>query len=74
MQVTNDSAAHAGHSAMRATGGGNGETHFSVLVVSTLFINLVSLSPSVSLSFLADSLRSRFGSLGRNQKDKGKEY
>ncbi|KAK4705904.1 BolA-like protein 1, partial [Phenoliferia sp. Uapishka_3] len=37
VNVTNDSAAHAGHSAMRAQGGGNGETHFTVDVVSEIF-------------------------------------
>ncbi|KAL8292571.1 hypothetical protein RQP46_001183 [Phenoliferia psychrophenolica] len=35
--VSNDSAAHAGHAAMRAQGGGNGETHFSVEVVAEAF-------------------------------------
>lgn len=35
--ITNDSWQHRHHSAMRAQGGGNGETHFSIQVVSELF-------------------------------------
>ncbi|KAK7687064.1 hypothetical protein QCA50_009564 [Cerrena zonata] len=35
--ITNDSWQHRHHSAMRAQGGGNGETHFSVNVVSDAF-------------------------------------
>jgi len=37
MVVTNDSWQHRHHSAMREVGGGNGETHFSVQVVSDAF-------------------------------------
>lgn len=37
--MTNDSAAHAGHSAMRGVPGGS-ETHFSVFVVSESFKDL----------------------------------
>ncbi|KAF9568064.1 bola-like protein [Agrocybe pediades] len=35
--VTNDSWQHRHHSAMREQGGGNGETHFTVKVVSDNF-------------------------------------
>lgn len=37
LEVINDSHLHAGHSAMRAIGGGGGETHFTVNVVSAEF-------------------------------------
>ncbi|KDQ53470.1 hypothetical protein JAAARDRAFT_39150 [Jaapia argillacea MUCL 33604] len=37
LTVTNDSWQHRHHSAMRAQGGGNGETHFSVAVISDAF-------------------------------------
>ncbi|KAI0766469.1 bola-like protein-domain-containing protein [Irpex lacteus] len=35
--ITNDSWQHRHHAAMRASGGGSGETHFSVDVVSDAF-------------------------------------
>ncbi|KZP34719.1 bola-like protein [Athelia psychrophila] len=35
--ITNDSWQHRHHAAMKAEGGGNGETHFSVKVVSDEF-------------------------------------
>ncbi|KAI0699259.1 bola-like protein-domain-containing protein [Cytidiella melzeri] len=35
--VTNDSWQHRHHAAMRASGGGSGETHFSVNIVSDAF-------------------------------------
>ncbi|KAM0746036.1 bola-domain-containing protein [Meredithblackwellia eburnea MCA 4105] len=37
LNITNDSSKHAGHAAMRAQEGGNGETHFTVEVVSEAF-------------------------------------
>ncbi|KAJ7497543.1 bola-like protein-domain-containing protein [Mycena latifolia] len=37
LDISNDSAQHRHHSAMRAQGGGNGETHFSVKIVSAAF-------------------------------------
>jgi len=37
--ITNDSEQHRHHTAMREKGGGNGETHFSVEVVSNAFEN-----------------------------------
>lgn len=37
LEVTNDSHLHAHHAAMRAVGGGNGESHFTVDVVSSAF-------------------------------------
>ncbi|KAK8847563.1 hypothetical protein IAR55_005422 [Kwoniella newhampshirensis] len=37
LRVYNDSSKHAHHSAMRAQGGGNGETHFAIHLVSPLF-------------------------------------
>ncbi|EUC54816.1 BolA domain protein [Rhizoctonia solani AG-3 Rhs1AP] len=38
MEITNDSWQHRHHTAMRESGGGNGETHFTVRVVSDSFI------------------------------------
>ncbi|KAJ1305748.1 hypothetical protein OPQ81_010480 [Rhizoctonia solani] len=38
MEITNDSWQHRHHTAMRESGGGNGETHFTVWVVSDSFI------------------------------------
>ncbi|GBE81098.1 bola-like protein [Sparassis latifolia] len=35
--ITNDSWQHRHHAAMRAQGGGSGETHFSIQVVSEAF-------------------------------------
>ncbi|KAI0032474.1 bola protein, partial [Vararia minispora EC-137] len=35
--ITNDSWQHRHHAAMRAEGGGSGETHFSIQVVSEAF-------------------------------------
>ncbi|KAG6903072.1 hypothetical protein C0995_006259 [Termitomyces sp. Mi166 len=35
--ITNDSWQHRHHAPMRAQGGGNGETHFSVQIVSDAF-------------------------------------
>lgn len=37
LTVTNDSWQHRHHTAMRSQGGGNGETHFSVQIVSNDF-------------------------------------
>ncbi|RPD68623.1 bola-like protein [Lentinus tigrinus ALCF2SS1-7] len=37
LEITNDSWQHRHHAPMRATGGGGGETHFSVRVVSDQF-------------------------------------
>ncbi|KZV85858.1 bola-like protein [Exidia glandulosa HHB12029] len=37
LAITNDSWQHRHHHAMRETGGGNGETHFSIQVVSDAF-------------------------------------
>ncbi|KAF9820391.1 hypothetical protein IEO21_01400 [Rhodonia placenta] len=37
LTITNDSWQHRHHAAMRAQGGGNGETHFTVQVVSEEF-------------------------------------
>ncbi|TFK86896.1 bola-like protein [Polyporus arcularius HHB13444] len=37
LEITNDSWQHRHHAPMRAAGGGNGETHFSVHVVSGQF-------------------------------------
>ncbi|KAF8650437.1 hypothetical protein AX16_005240 [Volvariella volvacea WC 439] len=38
LTITNDSWQHRHHAAMRQQGGGNGETHFSVEVVSDHFV------------------------------------
>ncbi|KAG0142992.1 hypothetical protein CROQUDRAFT_661807 [Cronartium quercuum f. sp. fusiforme G11] len=40
LEVINESHLHAHHSAMRAIGGGSGETHFSVRVISAAFNGL----------------------------------
>ncbi|KWU41759.1 bola-like protein [Rhodotorula sp. JG-1b] len=40
LEISNDSAAHRHHAPMRAVGGGSGETHFSVHVVSDKFQGL----------------------------------
>jgi len=37
LSIQNDSALHAGHAAMRAQGGGSGETHFTINIVSEKF-------------------------------------
>ncbi|KAJ7683239.1 bola-like protein-domain-containing protein [Mycena rosella] len=37
LQISNDSWKHRHHAAMQAQGGGNGETHFSVQIVSEVF-------------------------------------
>ncbi|KAI0663489.1 bola-like protein [Cubamyces menziesii] len=37
LEITNDSWQHRHHAPMRAAGGGNGETHFSINVVSEAF-------------------------------------
>ncbi|KAF9263359.1 bola-like protein [Marasmius fiardii PR-910] len=37
LAIVNDSWQHRHHAAMRAQGGGNGETHFSVHIVSEAF-------------------------------------
>ncbi|ORY23994.1 bola-like protein-domain-containing protein [Naematelia encephala] len=36
-RIQNDSSKHSHHVAMRAQGGGNGETHFSLTIVSSAF-------------------------------------
>ncbi|KAI0823666.1 bola-like protein [Trametes gibbosa] len=38
LDITNDSWQHRHHAPMRAEGGGNGETHFSINVVSEQFL------------------------------------
>ncbi|CUA74840.1 hypothetical protein RSOLAG22IIIB_05736 [Rhizoctonia solani] len=38
MEITNDSWQHRHHTAMREMGGGDGETHFTVRVVSDSFV------------------------------------
>ncbi|ORY43590.1 bola-like protein-domain-containing protein [Leucosporidium creatinivorum] len=40
LSISNDSAAHRHHAPMRAQGGGNGETHFTVQLVSERFEGL----------------------------------
>ena len=37
MEIVNDSAAHAGHAAMKVQGSYTGETHFTVNVISKAF-------------------------------------
>ncbi|KAI0775745.1 bola-like protein [Trametes elegans] len=37
LEITNDSWQHRHHAPMRAEGGGNGETHFTINVVSEVF-------------------------------------
>ncbi|PVF98561.1 bola-like protein [Serendipita vermifera] len=37
LTIANDSWKHSGHAAMREIGGGNGETHFAVEIVSKAF-------------------------------------
>ncbi|KAL7281672.1 hypothetical protein ACG7TL_004989 [Trametes sanguinea] len=37
LEITNDSWRHRHHAPMRASGGGNGETHFTINVVSEEF-------------------------------------
>lgn len=62
LAISNDSAAHRHHAPMRESGGGNGETHFTVQVVSAEFEGKVrlSLSPPSSLShFLLLEMRFR---------------
>jgi len=49
LDITNDSSKHRHHAPMKAIGGGDGETHFTVSVVSERFEGMVS-SPSPSLS------------------------
>jgi len=39
LAITNDSWQHRHHTAMREQGGGSGETHFSIQVVSNAFEN-----------------------------------
>jgi len=39
LSITNDSWQHRHHAAMREQGGGSGETHFSIQVVSNAFEN-----------------------------------
>ncbi|GAA5822253.1 hypothetical protein JCM10212_006127 [Sporobolomyces blumeae] len=40
LEITNDSSKHRHHAPMRAVGGGSGETHFTVQVVSDKFDGL----------------------------------
>ncbi|KDE04300.1 hypothetical protein, variant 1 [Microbotryum lychnidis-dioicae p1A1 Lamole] len=40
LSISNDSASHSHHSAMRSIGGGSGETHFTVEIVSERFEGL----------------------------------
>ncbi|BGP53735.1 hypothetical protein JCM8202_005507 [Rhodotorula sphaerocarpa] len=40
LEISNDSAAHRHHAPMRAVGGGSGESHFTVRVVSEKFHGL----------------------------------
>ncbi|KAI6026169.1 hypothetical protein PISMIDRAFT_675300 [Pisolithus microcarpus 441] len=37
LTITNESHLHRHHAAMRAQGGGNGETHFNVSIISAVF-------------------------------------
>ncbi|KAF9222563.1 bola-like protein [Gyrodon lividus] len=37
LTITNESHLHRHHAAMRAQGGGNGETHFAVQIISDVF-------------------------------------
>ncbi|KDE04299.1 hypothetical protein MVLG_05257 [Microbotryum lychnidis-dioicae p1A1 Lamole] len=50
LSISNDSASHSHHSAMRSIGGGSGETHFTVEIVSERFEGLVSTEKRVLLS------------------------
>lgn len=50
LDITNDSSKHRHHAPMRAVGGGDGESHFTVNIVSDKFEGLVSLLFSLSLS------------------------
>ncbi|WWC59642.1 uncharacterized protein I303_102201 [Kwoniella dejecticola CBS 10117] len=44
LRVYNDSSKHAHHAAMRASGGGNGETHFAIHLVSPTFKGKTSIA------------------------------
>ncbi|WRT64609.1 uncharacterized protein IL334_001542 [Kwoniella shivajii] len=44
LRVYNDSSKHSHHSAMRAQGGGNGETHFAIHLVSPTFNGKTSIA------------------------------
>ncbi|WWC68119.1 uncharacterized protein I206_102040 [Kwoniella pini CBS 10737] len=44
LRIYNDSSKHSHHSAMRASGGGNGETHFAIHLVSPEFKGKTSIA------------------------------
>ncbi|EIW71097.1 hypothetical protein TREMEDRAFT_19532, partial [Tremella mesenterica DSM 1558] len=52
IRIQNDSSQHSHHSAMRAMGGGSGETHFAVHIVSSEFKGL----PQITRHRLVNSL------------------
>lgn len=58
MEIVNDSAAHAGHAAMRAQGGGTGETHFTVNVISRAFEGKVTRHTVITFEILKGPLAS----------------
>ncbi|KAG8766138.1 hypothetical protein FRB91_008638 [Serendipita sp. 411] len=47
LRIVNDSWKHSSHAAMREIGGGNGETHFFVGIVSRAFEGKIPYSPSL---------------------------
>jgi len=72
LQISNDSAQHSHHTAMREQGGGNGETHFSVMIVSDAFEQKRSMQRHRMIySALADEFKAGLHALSINAKAPG---
>ncbi|KLO14602.1 bola-like protein [Schizopora paradoxa] len=69
LEISNDSSQHRHHTAMRAQGGGNGETHFSVMIVSEAFEQKRSMQRHRMIySALADEFNDGLHALSINAK------
>ncbi|KAL1695534.1 bola-like protein-domain-containing protein [Schizophyllum commune] len=69
LSITNDSWKHKHHAPMRATGGGNGETHFSIQVVSDAFRGKTTIQRHRMIhSALAEELAQGLHSISLNTK------
>ncbi|KAL1743856.1 bola-like protein [Schizophyllum fasciatum] len=69
LSITNDSWKHRHHAPMRATGGGDGETHFSIQVVSDAFRGKTTIQRHRMIhSALAEELARGLHSISLNTK------
>ncbi|KAI9509722.1 bola-like protein [Russula earlei] len=69
LTITNDSWQHRHHTAMRSQNGGNGESHFSIQVVSEVFVDKTTMERHRMIyTALAEELKNGLHALSLNTK------